>query len=96
MSKESSPTQSANALASVDVSSVKRSKMDTGSSEVQLAQLTHRVHQLTKHFKEHKKDFHSRMGLVKMINKRKRLLSYLKKNQSERYQAIVQKLGLRK
>ncbi len=73
-----------------------RSANDTGSPEVQVALLTARINQLTPHFKEHKHDHHSRRGLLKMVNQRKRLLAYLKDRQPERYMALIAKLGLRK
>ncbi len=69
---------------------------DTGSPEVQIAILTARINQLTEHLKVHKKDNHSRMGLFKMIGKRRRLLDYVAKNDIERYRAIIAKLGIRK
>ena len=69
---------------------------DTGSPEVQVAILTARIAQLTEHLKVHKKDNHSRLGLYKMIGKRRALLDYLAKKDIERYRAIVAKLGLRK
>ena len=69
---------------------------DTGSPEVQIAVLTKRIADLTEHVKEHKKDNHSRRGLFKMVGRRRNLLNYLKKNDIERYRAIVEKLGIRK
>ena len=69
---------------------------DTGPPEVQIAILTERINQLTEHLKVHKKDNHSRMGLFKMIGKRRRLLDYVAKNDIERYRAIIAKLGIRK
>ncbi|MFP4498913.1 MAG: 30S ribosomal protein S15 [Vulcanimicrobiota bacterium] len=69
---------------------------DTGSPEVQIAILTERINHLTEHLKIHKKDFHSRRGLLMMVGKRRRLLNYLKKTEIERYRAIVKKLGLRR
>ena len=69
---------------------------DTGSSEVQIALLTARISHLTEHLKTHRKDFHSRRGLLMMAARRRKLLDYLKKNDLKRYQAIVEKLGLRK
>lgn len=69
---------------------------DTGSPEVQIALLTARIEYLTGHFKTHKKDFHSRTGLLKMVGRRRMLLNYLKKTEIQRYRAIVEKLGLRK
>ena len=69
---------------------------DTGSPEVQIAILTERIAQLTEHLKVHKKDNHSRRGLLKMVGKRRKLLVYLQNNDVERYRAIIAKLGLRK
>ena len=73
-----------------------RAEGDTGSTEVQVAILTERIRNLTEHFKGHKKDNHSRRGLLMMVNKRRSLLDYLKKKDVERYNALIQKLGLRK
>ena len=73
-----------------------RGATDTGSPEVQVALLTARINELTPHFKEHLKDHHGRRGLLKMVNQRKRLLSYLKDIDAERYTALIAKLGLRK
>ena len=69
---------------------------DTGSPEVQVAILTDRIKTLTEHFKSHAKDNHSRRGLLMMVNKRRSLLGYLKKKDVERYNSLIQKLGLRK
>jgi small subunit ribosomal protein S15 len=69
---------------------------DTGSPEVQVAILTERIRNLTDHFKANHKDNHSRRGLLMMVNKRRSLLAYLKKINVERYNALIQKLGLRK
>ena len=69
---------------------------DTGSPEVQIALLTHRITQLTEHFKTHKKDNHSRRGLLKLVSQRRRLLNYLKGSSSERYYRLIENLGLRK
>ena len=69
---------------------------DTGSPEVQIAILTKRISDLTEHLKVHKKDNHSRRGMYKMIGKRRNLLNYLKKNDIERYRAVIDKLGIRK
>lgn len=68
---------------------------DTGSSEVQIAILTTRINELTEHLKEHKKDHHSRRGLLKMVGQRRRLLNYLQKTDVSKYRAIVEKLKLR-
>ena len=69
---------------------------DTGSPEVQIALLSARIEYLTEHFKAHKKDHHSRRGLLKLVGQRRRLLDYLKNNNVERYRAVIQRLGLRK
>lgn len=71
-------------------------EQDTGSPEVQIAILTERINYLTEHLKEHKKDHHSRRGLLKMVGQRRGLLNYLKDTDIERYRVIVDKLGLRK
>jgi len=68
---------------------------DTGSPEVQIALLTRRIEQLSEHLKSHKKDFHSRRGLLKMVGNRRRLLTYLMKHDVERYRLVVERLGLR-
>ena len=73
-----------------------RGASDTGSPEVQVAILTARINDLTPHFKAHIKDHHGRRGLLKMVNRRKRLLAYLKDRNADRYTALIQKLGLRK
>jgi small subunit ribosomal protein S15 len=69
---------------------------DTGSPEVQVALLTARIVGLTEHFKAHKKDFHSRQGMLKLVGQRRKLLNYLKSRDIQRYRALVEKLGLRK
>jgi small subunit ribosomal protein S15 len=69
---------------------------DTGSTEVQIAILTKRIDDLTEHLKTHKKDHHSRRGLLKMVGKRRRLLDYLKEKDVERYREIIERLGLRR
>ena len=69
---------------------------DTGSPEVQVAVLTTRINELTEHLKVHKKDHHSRRGLLKMVGKRRALLSYLKKNDIESYRNLIERLGIRK
>jgi small subunit ribosomal protein S15 len=74
----------------------KQHETDTGSPEVQVAMLTERINYLTEHLKEHKKDHHSRRGLLKMVGQRRSLLNYLKDRDVDRYRAIVEKLGLRK
>lgn len=73
-----------------------RTPEDTGSPEVQIALLTARITDLTEHLKVHKKDHHSRRGLLKMVGQRRGLLDYLKKSDINRYRAIIEKLGLRK
>ena len=69
---------------------------DTGSPEVQIALLSSRIQYLTDHFKVHKKDHHSRRGLLKMVGKRRRLLNYLKKRDMEKYKSVIKELGIRK
>ena len=69
---------------------------DTGSPEVQVALLTERIRYLTEHFKTHKKDHHSRRGLLKLVGQRRRLLSYLRDTDIERYRGLISRLGLRK
>ena len=69
---------------------------DTGSAHVQVAILTNRINALTEHMKEHKKDFHSRRGLIMMVGKRRRLLDYIKKKDVAQYQELIQKLGIRR
>ncbi|MDX2095498.1 MAG: 30S ribosomal protein S15 [Alphaproteobacteria bacterium] len=71
-------------------------KNDTGSPEVQIAILSERITNLTEHFKTHAKDHHSRRGLLKMVSTRRRLLDYLKRKDSQRYSALIAKLGIRK
>lgn len=68
---------------------------DTGSPEVQVAVLTERIRNLTEHFKDHKKDNHSRRGLLMMVNQRRKLLAYVKGKNVERYEALIKRLGLR-
>ncbi|MFH0787105.1 MAG: 30S ribosomal protein S15 [Pseudomonadota bacterium] len=69
---------------------------DTGSPEIQIALLSERIKYLTEHFKTHKKDHHSRRGLLKLVGQRKRMLSYLRKKDAERYRTLIQELGIRK
>jgi small subunit ribosomal protein S15 len=69
---------------------------DTGSTAVQVALLTQRINSLTEHFKAHKKDFNSRVGLLRLVGQRKSLLDYLKNNDSEKYKELTEKLGLKK
>lgn len=73
-----------------------RTPEDTGSPEVQIALLTARIELLTEHLKSHKKDHHSRRGLLKMVGQRRGLLAYLKKTDIERYRTLIERLGLRK
>ncbi len=73
-----------------------RREDDTGSTEVQVALLTERLSELSEHFKTHEKDHHSRRGLLKIVSRRRRLLSYLAANDFERYQALIKRLGLRR
>jgi small subunit ribosomal protein S15 len=77
------------------VTEYKRAEGDTGSPEVQVSLMTGRIKYLTEHFKTHKKDFHSRLGLQKLVNKRRKLLKYLKKSDLSRYADLIRKLGLR-
>ncbi len=69
---------------------------DTGSPEVQVALLSERIDYLTEHFKVHKKDHHSRRGLLKLVGQRRRLLDYLKRSDNQRYKSIIERLGLRR
>ncbi len=78
------------------ISNYKLHKGDTGSPEVQVAILSQRIVQLTEHFKTHKKDHHSRRGLLTMVANRRRLLKYLKSRNPERYKALIQRLGIRR
>ncbi len=73
-----------------------RGDADTGSPEVQVALLSKRIAELTEHFGEHKKDHHSRQGLLKMVNKRRKLLDYLKSTDQDRYRELISRLGLRR
>ena len=73
-----------------------RGEQDTGSPEVQVALLSARISELTEHFGEHKKDHHSRQGLLKMVNKRRKLLDYLKNKDQDRYLELINRLGLRR
>ena len=78
------------------IDTYKLHETDTGSPEVQIALLSGRITYLTEHFKIHKKDHHSRRGLLKLVGQRRRLLNYLKAKDMERYKAIIDKLGIRK
>jgi len=77
------------------ISEYQRHEGDTGSPEVQIALLTARINYLTEHLKKHRKDFHSRRGLVMLVNQRRQLLNYLAKQDIQRYRALVERLGLR-
>jgi small subunit ribosomal protein S15 len=78
------------------ISAHRRGAKDTGSPEVQVALLSARINELTEHFTVHKKDHHSRQGLLKMVNQRRKLLDYLKDADAERYKTLIEKLGLRR
>ena len=78
------------------VSDNARSEADTGSPEVQVALLSRRISELTEHLKTHPKDHHSRRGLLRMVGRRKRLLDYLRREDIDRYRALIAKLGLRR
>lgn len=88
------------AFANIDkaeiVSKFQRKSGDTGSPEVQVALLTARINDLTGHFKTHKKDHHSRRGLLRMVSRRRKLLDYLKNRNPESYRTLIEQLGLRK
>jgi small subunit ribosomal protein S15 len=83
-------------LKSSTIESHRTHDKDTGSPEVQVALLTERINGLSEHFKSHKKDHHSRRGLLKLVSQRRRLLNYLRRNDPERYKALIQRLGLRR
>ena len=78
------------------VSRFGRDETDTGTTQVQVALLTHRINHLTEHLREHKHDHHSRRGLLKLVGRRRRLLTYLQKNDLEGYRALIKELGLRR
>jgi len=78
------------------ISKYKLHDSDTGSPEVQVAILTHRISNLTEHFKVHKKDHHSRRGLLKLVGQRRRLLNYVKRKNVNRYRTLIKSLGLRR
>ncbi|MBI3621306.1 MAG: 30S ribosomal protein S15 [Nitrospirae bacterium] len=78
------------------VEAFRKHKTDTGSADVQVAALTGRINELSTHFEQHKKDHHSRRGLIHMVNQRRQLLDYVKRHDVARYLELVQKLGLRK
>lgn len=94
---ETTPKKSRTSKAKVDlIQKYQSHDKDTGSTEVQVAVLTKKISDLTKHLKDHKKDFDSRRGLLMMVGKRRRLLNYLRKNNEEGYQKLIADLGLRK
>ncbi len=78
------------------VSTYRRNEKDTGSPEVQIALLTDRIGYLTEHFKVHRKDHHSRRGLLKLVGQRRRMLDYLKGRDFQRYKSVIERLGIRK
>jgi len=78
------------------INDFKQHPTDTGSPEVQVALLTHRINQLTGHFKDHKKDHHSRRGLLILVGRRRRLLDYIKSNSVAQYRTTIERLGIRK
>ena len=78
------------------VGSYQRAKGDTGSPEVQIALLTARINELTEHFKTHIKDFHSRRGLLRLVSRRRKLLDYLKRSDTDGYRKLLERPGLRK
>ncbi|AAN48145.2 MULTISPECIES: 30S ribosomal protein S15 [Leptospira] len=78
------------------ISNFARKAGDTGSTEVQIALIDARIKELNEHFKTHKKDFHSKTGLLRLVGKRKKLLDYLKRTELERYKKLIETLGLRK
>lgn len=78
------------------ISEFKTVDKDTGSAEVQVALLTKRIEQMQQHFQTHKKDHHSRRGLIRMVNQRRKLLDYLKKRDADRYTKLIGSLGLRR
>jgi small subunit ribosomal protein S15 len=78
------------------ITDFRRSEEDTGSPEVQVAVLSRRIEELTEHLKSHRKDHHSRRGLLRMVGTRRRLLDYLKREDIERYRTLIERLGLRR
>ena len=78
------------------IETYKMHEKDTGSAYVQIALLTERINQLSKHFDQHKKDHHSRQGLLRLVNQRRKLLDYLKRKDGDRYRSLIERLGLRK
>jgi small subunit ribosomal protein S15 len=84
------------ALKRTAIESHRTHETDTGSAEVQVALLTERINGLSEHFRLHKKDHHSRRGLLKLVSRRRRLLNYLRRTELQRYQALIKRLGLRR
>ena len=80
----------------VTITQFQRHAQDTGSPDVQIARLTARINHLSEHLKAHKKDFHSRRGLLRMVGQRRRLLEYLSDHEVDRYRAVIDRLGLRR
>jgi small subunit ribosomal protein S15 len=78
------------------IADYRKHEADTGSTEVQVALLTQRINELSDHFKTHKKDHHSRRGLLKLVSQRRRLLNYLRRTGPDRYQELIKRLGLRR
>jgi small subunit ribosomal protein S15 len=78
------------------IQSYGKNAQDTGSTEVQIALIETRIKDLNEHFKKHKKDHHSKVGLIKLVNQRRSLINYLKKNSVDRYKTLIQRLGIRK
>jgi small subunit ribosomal protein S15 len=78
------------------IADYRRAPNDTGSPEVQVALLSARIEHLSQHFANHEKDHHSRRGLLKMVNQRRRLLNYLKSSDADRYKALIERLGIRR
>ena len=90
------PMSLASARKQVVIERFRHHASDTGSAEVQIALLTERINHLTEHFKTHKKDHHSRQGLLKLVNQRRKMLEYLRKNALDRYKKVIDRLSLRK
>jgi small subunit ribosomal protein S15 len=94
--RETTPVTMSTAQKQQIIEDYKRGPADTGSPEVQVALLTARIQDLTGHFTVHKKDHHSRQGLIRLVNSRRKLLDYLKRKDLDRYQALIARLGLRR
>jgi small subunit ribosomal protein S15 len=94
--QEECALRQANEVKTTIIEEYRRHEQDTGSPEVQIALLTDRIKELTEHFKEHKKDHHSRRGLLKLVGKRRRLLDYLKRKDVDSYRQTIDRLGIRK